>query len=50
MTESPCVGMCGLGENGRCFGCNRKIEDIQKWKTMSEEEKQKVLEELEKYR
>lgn len=46
MVESPCVGICRLDRAGACIGCGRTSDEIQKWMTMPDEEKQKVLDRL----
>jgi len=45
---SPCQGICQLGLNGYCQGCSRTMEEITKWWDMTNEEKQQVLENIEK--
>jgi len=46
---SPCVGMCGLFD-GTCMGCFRDIHEISDWHDMADEQRLKVLAELEKRR
>lgn len=26
--QSPCIGVCRLGDDGRCLGCLRTMEEI----------------------
>ena len=40
--ESPCIGLCELKDN-ICIGCNRTVEQITNWETMSDEQKEKVI-------
>ena len=40
--ESPCIGLCELKDN-ICIGCNRTVEQITNWETISQEEKEKVV-------
>jgi len=42
IVESPCIGICELQDNV-CIGCNRTVEQITNWETMSHEEKEEVL-------
>lgn len=45
--QSPCVGVCTLNEaTGFCQGCYRTIEEIREWWNMSDEERAKVMREL----
>lgn len=47
--ESPCIGVCSQNPvTGQCYGCSRTPKEIEDWWTMSDEEKFKLLEELEK--
>ncbi len=43
--ESPCVGVCRLGER-YCTGCFRTIREIGGWSSYSADEKQAVLAQL----
>jgi uncharacterized protein len=47
MIKSPCKHICILDERV-CIGCKRTVEEIARWKKMSEEEKQQVLNRIEK--
>ena len=45
--KSPCNKICEMDYNtGFCEGCNRTIEEISKWSSMTELEKLRVLEEI----
>jgi len=42
--SSPCVSICTLDPTGRhCLGCDRTIEEIGAWSTMSETDRRAVL-------
>jgi len=42
---SPCNGVC-IVEGGSCTECNRTLEDIEQWASMSEEECLERMQEL----
>ena len=51
MTEeikSPCVNVCVLDLDGVCQGCGRTRDEIAGWWDMTNEEKQQVLDRLNK--
>lgn len=48
MIKSPCKYICTLDENGVCIGCYRTKDEISKWRSMTDEEKQKVLDRIKK--
>lgn len=39
---SPCIKVCKV-KDGRCTGCNRTLEQIAKWSTMSDEERERAM-------
>jgi predicted Fe-S protein YdhL (DUF1289 family) len=43
--KSPCIRRCCL-INNICTGCGRTIEEIRNWKSLSEEERNKIMERL----
>ena len=45
--ESPCVSVCRM-ENEICVGCGRTLEEVVEWYNFTDEEKQAVLNRLEK--
>ena len=45
--ESPCISVCRY-ENEVCVGCGRTVDDITNWYDMTDDEKQAVLNRLEK--
>lgn len=47
MVKSPCKIICTL-ENNVCIGCKRTREEISKWSSMTDDEKQKVLDRIKK--
>lgn len=42
---SPCVGICTYID-GKCIGCYRTIEEIEKWVEYTDEERKKIMERL----
>jgi len=40
--NSPCTKVCKI-EQGRCTGCNRTLEQIAAWSTMTEQERKDAL-------
>ena len=49
MIESPCNDICTTDpESGLCIGCNRTNEEIANWYIYSENQKQKILIDIEK--
>jgi len=44
---SPCVSICALNEDDICIGCFRTGEEILSWRLMTNDEKKKVLAQLE---
>lgn len=47
--QSPCMGLCSLFD-GVCMGCFRDINEISDWHDMSDEQRLKVLTEIEQRR
>jgi predicted Fe-S protein YdhL (DUF1289 family) len=44
---SPCIDVCRLDEpNGRCQGCKRSLDEIRAWRTMTDDQKLRVLDRL----
>jgi len=41
--DSPCVGVCRVDTDFICIGCGRHIEDIMRWRDMSDAERQAAL-------
>lgn len=42
---SPCIKACRLDDD-RCTGCSRTLEEIIRWRDMSDHERQQVIERL----
>jgi uncharacterized protein len=40
---SPCIGVCALNAAGLCDGCHRSIEEITRWLTYSDAERQHIM-------
>ena len=40
---SPCVSVCKVDSDFICIGCGRHIEDIMRWRDMSNAERQAAL-------
>ena len=45
--ESPCISVCRY-ENEVCVGCGRTVDDVVNWYDMTDDEKQAVLNRIEK--
>ena len=45
--ESPCVSICRY-EDEVCVGCGRTVEEVIEWYNFSDDEKQAVLNRIEK--
>lgn len=42
LTMSPCQAVCRLDGDGRCAGCGRTAEEIGRWITYSDDEKNTI--------
>lgn len=40
---SPCINVCESDEKGNCRGCMRSRDERQGWKSLNNDEKQKVI-------
>jgi predicted Fe-S protein YdhL (DUF1289 family) len=40
--ESPCIKVCTLDLEGRCYGCGRTTDEIARWSTMTLDERRAV--------
>ena len=47
LIESPCISVCRM-ENEVCVGCGRTVDEVVNWYDMTDDEKQAVLNRLEK--
>lgn len=45
MTSSPCVDVCEV-EDGECTACGRSLEQIAAWGSLSEAERQEIMDDL----
>ncbi len=45
---SPCISICKLDKHDICVGCYRSVDEIRNWYTLENDEKIKILEEIEK--
>jgi uncharacterized protein len=43
---SPCIGVCSLRLDGLCDGCLRTGDEIARWSSMSDDERQRVMDEV----
>ncbi|MBD8899176.1 DUF1289 domain-containing protein [Rhodanobacter sp. DHG33] len=43
---TPCIGVCQLDAQGYCIGCRRTIEEIGRWRSMSDAERLRVMREV----
>ena len=41
-TQSPCVRNCCLDENDICLGCGRLLDEILRWRSMSDAEREEI--------
>ncbi|BFI95570.1 MAG: hypothetical protein RSP_10800 [Rhodanobacter sp.] len=40
---TPCIGVCKLDMQGYCVGCRRTIDEIGRWRGMSDDERLRVM-------
>ena len=45
MVESPCTSVCAL-DDGYCVGCGRTVAEIASWQSMSDDEREAVVQEI----
>jgi predicted Fe-S protein YdhL (DUF1289 family) len=45
MVKSPCVKICRL-ESDTCVGCHRTVDEIARWMRMSDNERQAVVDRI----
>lgn len=43
---SPCIGICRLDERGYCEGCLRTGDEIARWRSMSDAERARFMDEI----
>lgn len=44
--KSPCISVCALDDHDICIGCYRSLDEIARWRTMSEAERVQVMHEV----
>ena len=44
--ESPCIGVCTVGENSMCMGCFRTLDEIANWINFSRQAKLAVISQI----
>jgi len=42
MVDSPCTNVCAL-DDGLCVGCGRTLAEIGSWQSMTDEEREQVV-------
>ncbi len=45
MIETPCISICRM-HDGVCIGCRRTVTEITQWRRMSNEERSRIMSEL----
>ena len=49
MIKSPCINICTIDKNGIfCTGCNRTLDEIDRWINLDNQEKKNILYKIEK--
>ena len=43
---SPCTGVCTIDADGLCAGCVRTLDEIARWSTMGDGERQRLMEDV----
>ena len=43
---SPCIGVCRLDERGFCMGCQRTVDEITRWRSMSDGERLRLMQDV----
>ena len=43
---TPCIGICELGVDGLCTGCQRNTDEIGRWSQMSDVERLVLMEQV----
>ena len=44
--KSPCINVCKIGDNRKCIGCGRTIEEISMWSRLSIEKRNAIMERI----
>jgi uncharacterized protein len=50
MVKSPCINVCRMDPSGLCEGCFRTLDEIARWSQTTDEDRQQILEWVEKRR
>jgi len=45
MIKTPCISVCKM-ERGICKGCKRTLEEISKWRSYTDQEREKIMRDL----
>jgi len=43
---TPCIGICTLAANGLCEGCWRTGDEIAAWRTLDDEERRRIMDDV----
>lgn len=43
---TPCIGVCELGADGLCTGCQRDGAEIARWSQMNDAERLRLMEQV----
>ena len=44
--STPCIGVCQYDNEDICRGCLRTLDEISNWALMTEEERKKIMKQL----
>ena len=44
--NTPCIGVCTVGDQGLCLGCFRSMDEITHWLSFSQDEKNEIMQQL----
>lgn len=47
---TPCVGICRMDADGLCIGCRRTLGEIAAWGTMTQDDRQRWMREVQPLR
>ena len=43
---TPCVGLCKMDQRAICIGCGRSLQEIAEWTSMTDQERQEIMDRL----
>ena len=43
---TPCIGVCVLDATGHCEGCHRTIDEISHWGSLSDAERERLVDDV----